>query len=97
VAFAEANIDLAILETGMGGRLDATTAADPEIVAITNIALDHQEYLGSTIEEIAAEKAAIIGERTSAAVVGPQVPEVDSAIAGRISNIANCGLRVVRV
>src|ERR1700741_935638 len=60
VAFRNARVELAILETGLGGRLDSTTAANARIVAITSIAFDHEEYLGSTIESIAAEKAAII-------------------------------------
>lgn len=60
LAFAERNVELAILETGLGGRLDATTAANAEIAVITEIDLDHQIYLGETIEAIAAEKAAII-------------------------------------
>jgi dihydrofolate synthase/folylpolyglutamate synthase len=60
LAFREAGIRLAILETGLGGRLDATTVAGAETVAIAPLALDHQEYLGETIEEIASEKAAII-------------------------------------
>ncbi len=60
VAFAEAKVELAILETGLGGRLDATTAANAEIAAITRIDLDHQEYLGDDLKSIAAEKAAII-------------------------------------
>lgn len=60
LAFREANVQLAILETGMGGRLDSTTAAGAEIVAITPIARDHEEYLGNGLAEIAAEKAAII-------------------------------------
>ena len=72
VAFSEARVELAILETGLGGRLDATTAANAEICAITQIALDHQEYLGETIEEIAAEKAAIVGPHTKAVVIGEQ-------------------------
>ena len=71
LAFAEADLKLAILETGLGGRLDATTAARAEIAAITRIDLDHQEYLGYTIEEIAAEKAAIIRSQ-SQVVVGEQ-------------------------
>ncbi|MGD9590058.1 MAG: folylpolyglutamate synthase/dihydrofolate synthase family protein [Pyrinomonadaceae bacterium] len=71
LAFVESGVELAILETGLGGRLDATTAADAEIAAITRIDLDHQEYLGDTIEEIAAEKAAIIREGASV-VVGRQ-------------------------
>lgn len=60
LAFRNARIELAILETGLGGRLDSTTAANARIVAITSIAFDHEEYLGDTIESIAAEKAAII-------------------------------------
>ena len=60
-AFAEAAVDLAILETGLGGRLDATTAANAEIAVITRIAMDHQEYLGTTIEEIAAEPLSVSG------------------------------------
>lgn len=75
-AFAEAKVELAILETGLGGRLDATTAANAEIAAITRIGLDHQEYLGDTIEEIAAEKAAIIREQTGAVLIGRQSPTV---------------------
>ena len=71
LAFAEHNVELAILETGLGGRFDAVTAAYAEIAAITRIDLDHQEYLGETIEEIAAEKAGIIC-RDSAVVVGRQ-------------------------
>ena len=60
VAFRNARVELAILETGLGGRLDSTTAANARIVGITSIAFDHEEYLGHTIESIAAEKAAII-------------------------------------
>ncbi|MDQ2922216.1 MAG: Mur ligase family protein [Acidobacteriota bacterium] len=60
LAFREAGVGLAILETGLGGRLDATTVAAAQTVAITPLALDHQEYLGETIDEIAYEKAAII-------------------------------------
>jgi dihydrofolate synthase/folylpolyglutamate synthase len=73
-AFRNAGIELAILETGLGGRLDATTAAEAQIVAITQIALDHQEYLGHTLEGIASEKAAIIRPGVKA-VIGSQSPE----------------------
>lgn len=75
LAFAEASVELAILETGLGGRYDAVTAANAEIAAITQIALDHQEYLGETIEEIAAEKAAIINVNTRSVIVGEQKHE----------------------
>ncbi|MGI8555751.1 MAG: bifunctional folylpolyglutamate synthase/dihydrofolate synthase [Pyrinomonadaceae bacterium] len=60
--FAEAGVELAILETGLGGRFDATTAARAKIAAITPVDYDHQKILGDTLEEIAAEKAAIIRE-----------------------------------
>ena len=76
VAFADAGVEVAILETGLGGRSDATTAANAEIAAITRIDLDHQEYLGETIEEIAAEKAAIIMDQTTCVVIGAQTESV---------------------
>jgi dihydrofolate synthase/folylpolyglutamate synthase len=74
LSFSEARVRLAILETGLGGRLDATTAARASVVAITPIALDHQEYLGQSIVEIASEKAAIIHPHVTA-IVAPQPPE----------------------
>ena len=58
--FSNKNLDLVVLETGMGGRLDATNVVDSMISVITNVGLDHTEYLGDTIEEIAKEKAGII-------------------------------------
>ena len=64
LAFADSDIELAILEVGLGGRFDATTATNAEIVAITQIDLDHTNILGDTIEEIASEKAAIIRKDT---------------------------------
>lgn len=79
LAFRSANVELAILETGLGGRLDATTAAQAELVGITAIQLDHTEILGDTVEAIADEKAAIIRPGVKA-VVAPQVPEVISRI-----------------
>ena len=82
LAFREAKVELAILETGLGGRLDSTTAAKAEVVAITPIAMDHEEYLGSTIAEIAAEKAAIIHAGVTA-VVGPQTSEALDVIISR--------------
>ncbi len=68
LAFQEHKVELAILETGLGGRLDATTAAGATLVAITPIAIDHEEYLGETISSIATEKAAIIRPGTSAII-----------------------------
>ncbi|MCG6551997.1 MAG: bifunctional folylpolyglutamate synthase/dihydrofolate synthase [Candidatus Magnetominusculus sp. LBB02] len=58
--FKRQNVDWVVFETGMGGRFDATNIIVPEASVITNIAMDHMEYLGSTIEEIAVEKAGII-------------------------------------
>src|SRR5262249_42677233 len=75
LAFARGHVELAILETGLGGRLDSTTAARADVVAITQIAIDHEEYLGHTIEEIAAEKAAIIRPGVTA-VIAPQTQAV---------------------
>ena len=60
VIFAEARVDVAVLEVGMGGRWDATSASDPVAVAITGIGLDHMQILGNTLAEIAGEKAAVI-------------------------------------
>jgi dihydrofolate synthase/folylpolyglutamate synthase len=100
-SFAESGIQLAILETGLGGRLDATTTAQAEVVAITPIALDHQEYLGETLVEIAAEKAAIIRPDVAAAIVAPQEREAldvilkrcaDSGVAPRLSE---CRVEVI--
>ena len=60
VVFAEARIDVAVLEVGLGGRWDATSATDPVAVAITGIGLDHTRILGDTLAQIASEKAAVI-------------------------------------
>jgi dihydrofolate synthase/folylpolyglutamate synthase len=89
--FRDAWTELAILETGLGGRLDATTATNPQMVAITPVALDHQEYLGGTIEEIAAKKAAIIRPGV-VAVIAPQPPEVLNVI---LKRCAECGVEPV--
>jgi len=60
--FAKNKVDIAIIETGLGGRLDATNIVTPILSIITNISLDHQNYLGNTLKEIALEKAGIIKE-----------------------------------
>jgi dihydrofolate synthase/folylpolyglutamate synthase len=62
-AFRDAHVDVAVLEVGLGGRLDATNAVTPVLSVITSVDLDHQEYLGRSIETIAAEKAGIIKPR----------------------------------
>jgi len=63
-AFAEAGVNWAIVETGMGGRLDATNVVKPEVSLITNISLEHRDYLGHTVARIAYEKAGIIKQDT---------------------------------
>jgi len=91
-AFRDARVELTILETGLGGRLDATTAARASTVAITPVALDHQEYLGETLAEIAAEKAAIIRPGVRA-VVALQEHEAEAVILARSRE---CGVEPVR-
>ena len=61
--FQRQRVDIAVLEIGMGGRLDATNVVDPLLSVITNVSLEHREYLGNTLEEIAREKGGIIKER----------------------------------
>ncbi len=81
--FAEAKLDLAVLEVGMGGRLDATNVVAPLVSVITDIALDHQKYLGDTIGEIAGEKVGII--RPGGVVVTlPQHPQANDVIGNAI-------------
>jgi len=71
--FANEKVDFAILEAGMGGRLDSTNVSKPILTVITNIGLDHVQYLGDTIEKIASEKAGIIKEKIPL-VVGRKQP-----------------------
>jgi dihydrofolate synthase/folylpolyglutamate synthase len=78
--FAECKVEIAILEVGLGGRLDATNIVEPILSVITDIALDHQEYLGETIGEIAREKAGILRARGTLVTL-PQHPEANRSIA----------------
>src|SRR5207237_8051586 len=83
--FASAASEIAVLEVGMGGRLDATNVVDPLLSIITDVSLDHQNYLGNSIREIAAEKAGII--RPGGIVVTlPQHPEANDVIGDAILN-----------
>jgi dihydrofolate synthase/folylpolyglutamate synthase len=77
--FASVAVDIAVLEVGMGGRLDATNVVDPLVSVIADISLDHQKYLGNTITEIAREKAGIIREN-GIVVTLPQHPEANDVI-----------------
>jgi dihydrofolate synthase / folylpolyglutamate synthase len=79
LAFAEKNIEIAVLEVGMGGRLDATNIVDPLLSVITDIALDHTEWLGPTITDIAKEKAGIL-RQNGTLITLPQHPEANHAI-----------------
>ena len=77
--FAEAQAQIAVLEVGMGGRLDATNIVDPLLSVITDISLDHTEWLGSTIAAITREKAGIL-RRGGTLVTLPQHPEANQAL-----------------
>ena len=82
--FAGAGVDIAVLEVGMGGRLDATNVVEPVVAVITDIALDHQKFLGDTITQIAHEKAGVI--RPGGVVVTlPQHPEANDVIGSTIA------------
>ena len=88
LAFSRATADILILETGLGGRLDATNVVDhPHVTAITPISLDHQQFLGDTIEEIAREKAGILKPGVPC-VIGAQVPEVLTVLEKEAARIA---------
>lgn len=87
LTFAEAGVDVAVLEVGLGGRLDATNVVEPACSAITSIGLDHQAYLGETLPEIAREKAGVLrpGRPT---VLGARLPRTAAdAIRARAGEI----------
>ncbi|WP_136683688.1 bifunctional folylpolyglutamate synthase/dihydrofolate synthase [Falsirhodobacter xinxiangensis] len=86
LAFSRIPADYVLLEVGLGGRLDATNVVDPVLSIITPVSIDHQQYLGDTLPEIAGEKAGII-KRLTPVVVGPQQPaalDVIEAVAARL-------------
>ena len=86
IAFSEAKCDYAVFETGLGGRLDATNICVPEICVITKIGLDHCDWLGDTVEKIAAEKAGII-KKGVPIVLGKNDPEVIAVVKARASEV----------
>jgi dihydrofolate synthase/folylpolyglutamate synthase len=89
--FAQEAVEIAVLEVGMGGRLDATNVVEPKVSVITDIALDHQKFLGNTVGEIAGEKVGII--RPGGVVVTlPQQPEANDVIGNTVLKL---GARVV--
>jgi dihydrofolate synthase/folylpolyglutamate synthase len=81
--FAREKVELAVLEVGMGGRLDATNVVEPRVSVITDISLDHQKFLGETVGEIAREKVGIL-RPGGVAVVLPQQPEANDVIGNTI-------------
>ena len=92
--FARSKVNIAVLEVGMGGRLDATNVVDPVVSVITDISLDHQKFLGDTVGEIAREKAGII--RHGAVVVTlPQQPQANDVIGNAILDAEARGVNAV--
>ncbi len=88
LAFARTPADTLLLEVGLGGRLDATNVVEkPALTVITPVSLDHQQYLGETVAEIAGEKAGIL-KRGTPCVVGPQTPEGLAVIEARAARLA---------
>jgi len=85
-AFADAPVDVAVVEVGMGGSWDATNVADGTVAVVTPIALDHERFLGSSVEDIATEKAGIIKEG-ALAVIGVQEPEVTEILLERAAEV----------
>jgi dihydrofolate synthase / folylpolyglutamate synthase len=84
--FAQNKVDIAVLEVGMGGRLDATNVVEPRVSVITDISLDHERFLGNTVTEIAREKAGII-RRGGIVVTLPQQPQANDVIGSTILDL----------
>lgn len=91
-AFADAPVDVAVVEVGMGGRWDATNVADGAVAVITPVGLDHMAYLGSTVEEIAAEKAGIIKPGSVTVLAQQPLPAAEVLL----RRVAEVGGAVVR-
>ena len=86
VAFAQAGVEMVVLETGLGGRLDATNVVVPEVAVITQIDFDHEAFLGSSIESIAAEKAGIL-KANRPGVFATQRPDALAVLERRALNL----------
>lgn len=93
VVFRERGVEFACLEVGMGGRWDATSVVSPVVALITGVALDHTDRLGSTREEIAADKACII-KRGSVAILGPGCTGVEQIFIDRAAEVDAPVLRI---
>ncbi len=95
VHFAREKVEIAVLEVGMGGRLDATNVVEPLVSVIADISLDHQKFLGNTVGEIAREKVGII--RPGGVVVTlPQQPEANDVIGNTILDLGARGVSAVQ-
>jgi dihydrofolate synthase/folylpolyglutamate synthase len=92
--FARARADIAIIEAGLGGRLDSTNVLDPIVAGVTSIGYDHTEYLGGTLEEIAREKAGIF-KPGRPAVIGEQDPHIRGLLAELAHAAGASSVRVV--
>lgn len=91
--FTQAEVDIAVIETGLGGRLDATNVLKPEVCAITNISFDHMAQLGSTLEAIAEEKAGIFKPGIPV-IASPQAPAAKHVLEQQAAKVG-CELRFV--
>ncbi len=89
--FAEQKVDIAIIEVGLGGRLDCTNIIRPELCVITNISLDHTQFLGTTLQEIASEKAGIIKSGIPV-VIGETTPETKKVFSDKAKD---CGAPII--
>ena len=84
--FADEKVDVAVIETGLGGRLDCTNIIRPDLCLITNISYDHTQFLGHTLSQIAAEKAGIIKEGIPA-IIGEAIPETRDVFLQRAASV----------
>ena len=84
-AFADAAVDVAVIEVGLGGRLDATNVVDAAVSVLTGVAMDHMSYLGDSITQIAGEKAAILKDG-GRLVTGPLPPTADGPITAAVAD-----------
>lgn len=93
-AFADAPVDIAVVEVGMGGTWDATNVVDADVDVIMPIGLDHTDYLGDTIEQIAGEKAGIVKSPESVTVVADQEPEAMRVVLERTVEVGSAVARL---
>jgi dihydrofolate synthase/folylpolyglutamate synthase len=92
--FARAGAEIAVIEAGLGGRLDSTNVLAPRVAGVTSIGFDHTEYLGSTLDEIAMEKAGIF-KPNAAAVIGERDHRIRALLAARAHELGATTVRVV--